>query len=278
MFTSYDGKIGHRAGAFTLLELLVSVSVTVVLASLLLPALASTRERTDRIQCVDNQRQIILAWSLFANDHRGHLPANGYSPAGGSLTEPRWVQGYLNPMAAPGDLANEELLRNPAYSQLAAYLPRADVYHCPSDRPTDTINPAQTTRIRSYSMNAYVGWASIAQRPIQPGYRVFQNWDDMDSPGPARVMVLIDVRPESICWPFFGVNMNAGADAQFFAYPASYHNGGAQVVFADGHVERHKWRDQRTVNPGNLLFHGHDTPSPGNADLAWLRSVATTRK
>lgn len=268
----------YKKRGFTLLELLVSVSVTVVLASLLLPALASTRQRTDRVQCVDNQRQIILAWSLFANDHRGRLPANGYSPAGGSLTEPRWVQGYLNPMVAASDLANEELLRNPAYSQLAAYLPRAEVYHCPADRPKDNVNSALASRIRSYSMNAYVGWASIVQRPLQPGYRVFLNWDDMNSPGPARVMVLLDVRAESICWPFYGVNMNSGADAQFFAYPASYHGGGAQIVFADGHVEHHKWRDQRTVSPGNVLFHGHDTPSPGNPDLAWLRSVATTSR
>ena len=126
-------------------------------------------------------------------------------------------------------------------------------------------------------MNAYVGWDGPVLRPLQTGYRVYRDWSDLDRPGPARLMVFIDVNPASICWPFFGVNMTQGAEAQFFAHPAAHHAGGAQVAFADGHVEHRKWQDRRTVRPGNILYHAHDTPSPGNPDLAWLQSVATVR-
>lgn len=263
-----------RRGGFTLLESLTSVSIVLVLASLLLPVFSAARERTRQVQCLDNQRQILLAWSLFANDHHGLLPANGYTPAGGSLAHLLWVQGYVNSAAAPGDLTNEELLGNPAYSQLATYLPAASIYHCPADR-SRTTNPSVDFRIRSYSMNAYVGWDGPVERPLQPGHRIYRSWDDLAQPGPARLMVIIDVNPESICWPFFGVNMMTGAGAQFFAFPAAYHGGGAEVSFGDGHVEHHLWHDPRTLRPGNILYHAHDTPSVGNADLAWLRSVTT---
>lgn len=266
-------KPTHHRG-FTLLELLASTSIILVLASLLLPAIAATRERAARAQCLNNHRQMLLGWSLFANDHHGTLPANGYTPAGGSSRQPRWVQGYLNPRVAPADLADERLLTDPKFAQLAPYVPRAAIYHCPADRPT---GDADRDRIRSYALNAYVGWDGPEQRPLQPGYRVYRDWSDLDRPGPARLMVFIDVNPASICWPFFGVNMTQGAEAQFFAHPAAHHAGGAQIAFADGHVEHRKWQDQRTVRPGNILFHAHDTPAPGNADLAWLQSVATVR-
>jgi len=260
---------------FTLVELLLAISILVVLSTLMLPAVHSTRERTDRVQCLENQRQMILAWSLFAGDHQGRLPANGYSPAGGSTTQLRWIQGYLNPRVAPGDLTNERLLTNPEFAELAAYLPRASLYHCPADRPGGTSGREGNVRIRSYAMNAYMGWDGPVQRPLRPGCRIYRNWEDLDRSGPSRLMVFLDVNPASLCWPFFGVTMSGDADAQFFAYPGIQHAGGAQVAFADGHVEHHKWRDQRTLKPGNILFHAHDTPSPGNSDLAWLRSVAT---
>jgi prepilin-type processing-associated H-X9-DG protein len=179
------------------------------------------------------------------------------------------VQGYLNPRVAADDLSNERLLTDASYAQLAPYLPRASIYHCPSDRGTE--------RIRSYAMNAYVGWVGPVQRPLQAGHRIYRHWEDLDQPGPAKLMVFIDVRPESICWPFFGITMVSDAGGQFFAFPATHHADGAQVAFADGHVERKRWSDPRTLRPGNLLYHAHDTPSPGNSDLAWLRSVATVR-
>jgi prepilin-type N-terminal cleavage/methylation domain-containing protein/prepilin-type processing-associated H-X9-DG protein len=264
-----------KDSGFTLVELLVSASIVLVLTSLVLPAYQNTRERAGRVRCLNNQRQMIQAWTLFANDHGGSLPSNGYVPAGGSTLQPRWAQGYLNPRVAPGDLADEKLLVNAEYAQLAPYLPTASIYHCPAE-PSVPDDQAPD-RIRSYSMNAYVGWTDPRQRPLQPGYRLFRNWADLGRPGPARLMVFIEVRPESICWPFFGVNMSAGGAAELFAFPAMHHAGGAQIAFADGHIEHHKWRDQRTLQPGNLLFHGHDTPSPDNPDVAWLQSVATSR-
>jgi hypothetical protein len=221
------------------------MSIIVVLASLLLPAIHSTRERTDRVQCLDNHRQMLLAWSLFANDHQGTLPANGYTPAGGSPADLRWVQGYLNPRVAADDLSNERLLTDASYAQLAPYLPRASIYHCPSDRGTE--------RIRSYAMNAYVGWVGPVQRLLQAGHRIYRHWEDLDQPGPAKLMVFIDVRPESICWPFFGITMVSDAGGQCFAFPAFQPFAPRTFSFADQSsytiVQYPGTRARQTVKP-----------------------------
>ena len=55
---------------FSLIELLVVVAVMAILAGLLLPALAQTRHQARRSQCINNQRQLLLAWQLYNGDNR----------------------------------------------------------------------------------------------------------------------------------------------------------------------------------------------------------------
>ena len=75
----------HRAGAFTLLELLVVIAIITVLAALLLPALAKTKAKANRIQCLNNLRQIGMASHLFANEHGDKFPMQISTNQGGSL-------------------------------------------------------------------------------------------------------------------------------------------------------------------------------------------------
>lgn len=67
-----------RRRAFTLVELLVVVAVIAVLIAILLPALRRARETAYRVSCASNMRQLALAFLLYANDHRGFLPAPGW--------------------------------------------------------------------------------------------------------------------------------------------------------------------------------------------------------
>jgi len=89
------------------------------------------------------------------------------------------------------------------------------------------------------------------------------------------VFLFQDVDPNSICWPYFGVYMN---QESFFNFPNSSHNRGGVVSFADGHVERHRWQDQRTISAFSPDYHRHSDPSPRNVDLAWLRERTTVHK
>lgn len=64
----------------------------------------------------------------------------------------------------------------------------------------------------------------------------------------------------------------------FFMFPASYHNRSSVMAFADGHVDAKQWKDDRTFNPKNVDWHGHNQPSPNNRDLLWLQERASALK
>ena len=81
--------------AFTLTELLVVVGTLAVLALLLVPALAGTKTDSWRIQCQNNQKQLQVGFSLFAQDHNEMFPAAGYQSSGGVLTWDSWVYTYI---------------------------------------------------------------------------------------------------------------------------------------------------------------------------------------
>ncbi len=74
------------APAFTLIELLVVIAVSAILAALLLPALAGARRRAEGAVCTNNQRQLLLAWTLYADDNHQVLVPN--NPANKGLAQP----------------------------------------------------------------------------------------------------------------------------------------------------------------------------------------------
>jgi prepilin-type N-terminal cleavage/methylation domain-containing protein len=124
-----------RTTAFTLLELLVVIAILTVLAGLLLPVLASARERARRIACASNLRQIYLAVALYAEDHNDRLP---------------WKYELKKTTLKPDDLAKGKRLQtledgihillapylgvSPEAAAAAGSFPAAKVFQCPSDR------------------------------------------------------------------------------------------------------------------------------------------------
>src|SRR6185369_14696848 len=86
------GKV-FSAGAVTLIELLVVIAIIAILAALLLPALASAKYQAYRIQCIGNEKQLILAWMIYSGDNNERLVANGNGGNTTAGTAGLWVQG-----------------------------------------------------------------------------------------------------------------------------------------------------------------------------------------
>ena len=263
--------------AFTLVELLAVIAIIALLAALLLPALNRGTTAGKKIQCLNNQKQMAAVWLMYASDNNDWLPANGetYPP---STKVKLWVQGAFY---YPEANTNAAYLLDPKYALFANYFQTAKVYLCPADQNAVTLSGQAYPRLRSYALNAYLGWVGEWDSRLgpldsrgNPLYKVFSKHSDLAAAMPSGMFVFQDVNPNSICWPFFGVQM---VQDTFFNFPNASHGEDGVISFADGHADSHHWRDQRTITAYSADYHAHQDPSPNNGDIYWLRERTTVR-
>jgi prepilin-type N-terminal cleavage/methylation domain-containing protein len=283
-FAAFESS-GLRGGGFTLIELLVVIAIIAILAAMLLPALAKAKDKARRIQCVNNEKQILLAWAMYSGDHREALVPNGGRLGGAGGSVPNTVLPYLwvhgGNHGDPQSLTYTQYLVGSSFALFAPYLKGAAIYKCPADRlMAGPVRGRGLYHVRSYAMNVYVGTRPInVEQPLSlnTAYRVYLNTSQLASDSPASRFVLIDGNPASICTPGFGVNMTSDV---FVHYPSSLHGGFGVVAFADSHIESRKWMDPRTKKamPGGSQNISHNDASPNNQDLRWLRERTSSRK
>lgn len=270
----------RRRRGFTLIELLVVIAIIAILAGMLLPALGKAKAKAQGIMCMNNHRQLTLAWRMYADDHNDQLP---FAYANSAKTIPNaWITGILDFSSKRSNWDVDEDIKK---SILFPYCGNsAGIFKCPADKSTVRVGARTYPRVRSMAMNNWVGGnGDSPQNGYRGGWglggnwRVFRKLSDMINPGPTMTFVFLDEREDSINDGYWVTEMDGypnPARTKIVDYPASYHNGAGGFSFADGHSEIRKWVDARTKPPmdKNLKL---NVSSPNNQDVLWLQEHCT---
>lgn len=267
---------------FTLIELLVVIAIIAILAALLLPALSAAKAKAQTISCLNNLKQLQVAWHLYADENRDWIPPNFPGELGGKIPEfASWVSGWLTyeNMAVdapyfPDSTNTATLVPGGQYGSIGSFSKNPAIYKCPADKSWIVLGGESYRRVRSVSMNCYMN-----PYGYYPGilWEVFLKASAINNPGPANTFVFLDEHEDSIRSGSFGVNMER-TDGYWVNMPGSRHRGACTFSFTDGRAEIKKWRDARTVAPMKHQIDSYERQSPGNQDVLWVQQRTTAKK
>jgi prepilin-type N-terminal cleavage/methylation domain-containing protein len=268
-----------RKTAFTLVELLVVIAIIAILAAMLLPALTRAKAKAQAAACMSNNKQLILAWTMYVNDNNDRLPINSLN-SGSYHGTPSWITGFMD-WGTGQQNTNTDYLVNDTFSLLGPNLGRSTkVFACPA---ASFVSPAEravgwSARARSVSMDAAVGEGDkFMGYPFSSTFWWAKKMNELRFPGPSDSWVFTDEHPDSIDdGDMYTSYTYTNGTGLFPELPGTQHGGACGLAFADGSAVIHKWRsalantqvtytrvvDVNVVNNPDMIWFADHTPRP----------------
>jgi prepilin-type N-terminal cleavage/methylation domain-containing protein/prepilin-type processing-associated H-X9-DG protein len=240
----------HPKDAFSLIEFFVVIAIIAILAALLLPALSTAKARAYRVACLNNQRQLGIAWEMYSSEADDQLVVNFGGPSSRSP-----ITSWAGNAAFDADPATF------SGAALFPYVRGIQVYRCPADR--SFVVGTSTPRLRSISFSHYMHGEDFKPNfgadPVQKSTRIRH---------PSNTLTFIDEAAMSID---DGVFLYSSKFDEWLNIPAWRHQNGAVLLFADNHAEFWKWKGPA---PSACYFNGGRIQDP--LELSNLKRLQRT--